>query len=265
MGSYKLRTRFRRQVGVQLAAAAMALSIILGLPMIAAAACNPNQQSCSTGYGVNEVFFGTGGELHACSTGVYCAKEAAGETGVGNTAGTNYQSQAGFNTDRTPSLTFVVNATNINLGTLTAGTTATANATFSVTSYLASGYQVVTASNPPTNGSYTMQAPSTPTSSNTSLEQFGINLAANTIGCGAPANFGASPLQVPDSTFSFGSAPSNYNQCGKFMYHKGDVVAQSTKSSGETDYTISYIFNITSATPGGIYTMQHVLVATSTF
>lgn len=243
----------------------VAMALVVGCPVIASASCNPDLQSCSSGYGVNEVFFGSGGELNACSGNVYCAKESAGEIGVGNTSGSAYQAQAGFNTDRTPSLTFVVNTTNINLGTISPGTTATATATFSVESYLASGYQVVTASNPPSNGSYTMQTPSTPTASNTSQEQFGINLVTNTTACGAPANFGADPAQAPDSTFSFGTATSNYNQCGKFMYHKGDVVAQSTKSSGETDFTISYIFNVTNLTPGGTYTLQHVLVATSTF
>jgi len=49
------------------------------------------------------------------------------------------------------------------------------------------------------------------------------------------------------------------------MYQKGDTIARATKSSGETDFTISYIFNTTNVTPGGTYTVNQVLVATSTF
>jgi hypothetical protein len=59
------------------------------------------QQSSSSSYQVNEVFFGTGGELNACS-GSYCSKQSAGELTVGNTKGTAFQAQAGFNTDRIP-------------------------------------------------------------------------------------------------------------------------------------------------------------------
>lgn len=233
--------------------------ITLVLPAVARAA-----QSNSTNYQVNEVFFGTGGQLNACSTS-YCSKQAAGETTVGNTASTNYQAQGGFNTDRTPSLEFIVSAANINLGVLNSGTTATASATFSVKTYLASGYAVTNASNPPTNGAYTMNALVTPTASNSSQEQFGINVVANTTGCGAPVNFGANPVQVPSSVFSFGAAATGYNTCGLFKYVNGDTIASSSKSSGETDYTISYIFNVSRLTPGGVYAMNHIIVATSTF
>lgn len=259
------------------------LGLMGTIPATAWAACsNPNQQSCSSNYGVNEVSFGAGGQLCDIANGTgtsanYCAKSAFGELTVGNIASSNYQAQAGFNTDRTPSLTFCVYLSTcgdnpaINLGTLSSGTTATTNAKFAVKTYLASGYQVVTASDPPKNGSYTMQTPSSPTASNPSAEQFGINLVANnSCGGGLPGSLGASPAQIPDSTFSFGAAAHNsgsdyYDTACQFMYKKGDIIANATKSSGETDFTISYIFNTTNVTPGGTYTINQVLVATSTF
>lgn len=237
----------------------LSLLVALGLPAVGFAA-----QSSSTNYQVNEVFFGSGGELNACSSN-YCSKQSAGELGVGNTASTNYQAQAGFNTDRTPYLQMTVNTTSIDLGVLHSGTTSTATAGFSVKTYLASGYVVTTASAGPQNGSYTMFSPSSPTASDTSAEQFGINLVKNTSCTGLPSTLGNDPVQVPDSTFSFGTAASGYNTACQFKYVNGDTIAQSSKSSGETDYTISYIFNITATTPGGTYTMNHVLVATSTF
>lgn len=223
------------------------------------------QQSASTHYSVNEVFFGSGGALNDCST-TYCAKESLGETGVGTTKSPSYQAHAGFNTDRQPYIQVNVNAANINLGTLTPGTPATATATFSVKTYLASGYTVTTQSPGPASGSYVLNLLTTPTASAPNTEQFGINLAANnSCGNGLPASLGANPVQVPSSAFSFGTVPASYNQACKFMYKNGDTIAQSSSSSGETDYTISYLFNITNTTRAGTYTMDDVLVATSTY
>lgn len=251
--------------------------LVLGVPAIAHAVCADGQQSCSSNYAVGEAFFGSGGNLDACS-GSYCAKQSAGETAVGNTKSANYQAQAGFNTDREPYIEFKVNTPSVNVGVLSPGTTRVGTATFSVKTYLSQGYQVVTVSDPPANGTRLLQALASPTASNSSVEQFGINLVANSCPATAPSSgpgscsgsIGANPVQVPDSTYSFGCAgdsctTNNYNQPNKYMYHKGDVVASSSKSSGETDYTITYLFNITSTTPGGTYTMDHVLVATSTY
>jgi hypothetical protein len=221
------------------------------------------QQSSSSNYQVNEVFFGTGGELNACSTN-YCSKQAAGETGVGNTSSSNYQAQAGFNTDRTPYLEFMVSGSTTDLGVLTTANAKTATATFSVKTYLASGYVVQTASSPPTNtlpGNPVLNPLATPTASAAGTEQFGINLVANT----SPTTFGANPIQVPDNTFSFGTVASGYNTPNLFKYVKGDTIAQSTKSSGETDYTISYLFNISNTTAAGEYQFYHDLVATATY
>ena len=220
-------------------------------------------QSNSSHYSVDEVFFGAGGQLNACSSS-YCSKQSAGESGVGASSSSSYRSQAGFNTDRTPYLAFTVTGTSTNLGVLSVGSAATTTATFSVKSYLAGGYVVQTASDPPTNSlpsAPMMHALTTPTASSPGTEQFGINLVANT----SPTTFGANPGQVPDSTFGFGTAATGYNTPNLFKYVKGDTVAQSLKSSGETDYTISYLFNISNVTAAGQYTFNHVLVATSTF
>lgn len=229
------------------------------LALLPAAVVGATAQTSSPHYQVNEAFFGSGGELHACS-GTYCSKQSAGELAVGKTESAHYLAQGGFNTDRVPSLTFVVDPVNTDLGVLTPGTPATAIGTFSVKSYLASGYTVITAADPPSIGSYTMKTFTTPTALDTSKEQFGINLAANS----TPA-VGAVPNQVPDSSFSFGQAAPGYNTPNFFKYAKGDVIAQSLKSSGQTDYTISYLFNATNVTPAGTYHIDDVLVATSTF
>lgn len=245
-----------KQTTKYLAALILITVSVLVLPASVLAA-----QSSSSNYQVNEVFFGSGGELNACST-AYCSKQSAGDLAVGKTSSNSYKAQAGFNTDRTPYIEFTVSNTNVNLGTLNATSTKTATATFSVKAYLAHGYDVVNASDPPTNNSYTMQALAIPTASSVGSEQFGINLVANTI----PSIPGsADPTYSPDNTFSFGQVAADYSSTNLFKYAKNDTVAFSTASTSFTTYTVSYLFNVSQVTPGGTYTLQHVLVATGTY
>ena len=231
------------------------LICVLSWPAVASAA-----QSSSPSYQVNEVFFGSGGELHPCSAN-FCSKQAAGESVVGKTSSSSFQAQGGFNTERQPYIEFSVGTTNVDLGTLTTTSTKVATASFSVKTYLAHGYVVTNASGPPTNSSYTINALAVPTASQTGTEQFGINLVANT----NPSTFGANPTQGPDSTFGFGQVAAAYSSPNLYKYAKGDVIAQSYLSTSYTNYTIAYLFNISNLTPGGSYLLQHDLVATSTF
>jgi hypothetical protein len=230
--------------------------IILSVPAVVFA----SGLTSSTNYQLGEAFFGAGGELDASSPN-YQAKEAAGELAVGDTSSANYQAHAGFNTDRQPYIQMTVGNTSQNLGALSTTSTTTTTATFSVETYLAHGYQVVNAAPPPTNGSYVMHAPSVPTASTIGGEEFGINLVANTF----PTNFGSNLVDEPDNTFAYGEVTSNYDTPNYYMYAQGDTIADSVSSTSFTIYTISYIFNINHVTPGGTYTFNDVLVATSTY
>lgn len=234
---------------------ALALLVTFGWGGVALAT-----QSSSSNYSVDEIFFGSGGSLENCSSS-YCAKLSAGETAVGNTSSTNYQAQAGFNTDRTPYLEFTVSNTNLDIGVLTSSSTKTANATFSVKNYLSSGYIVKQTSPGPTNGNYVLAGMPTTAPSAAGTEQFGINLRANT----DPALFGADAVQAPDTSFSHGQVASGYNTPNQFKYVQDDTIAYSDESSGQTVFTISYIFNVSNLTAGGTYALRHVLVATATF
>ncbi len=150
------------------------LLMVAILPVSANAA-----QSSSTNYKVTEAFFGSGGELNACS-GSFCAKQSAGELTTGQTASDNFRSQAGFNTNREPYIEFSVGTTSVDLGTIRPTTTKTANASFTVKTYLADGYVVRTVSDPPTNGGHQLASIGTPAASQVGVEQFGINLTSNT-------------------------------------------------------------------------------------
>jgi len=247
--------------------AVLILSVALSLGFIGttSAVCVQGEQACSNNYAVGQVFFGSGGSLDSTCSTSYCAKQALGELSVGQTSSANYQADAGFNVYRSPYLEFSVNQANINLGVLSTSSTATGNATFSVESYLSSGYVIETDSPPPATLSHVMSALATPTASSAGTEQFGINLVANTTACGAPANFGANPVQIPSSSYSYGQVASGYNSCGLFKYVNGSTIAYSSKSSGQTNFTISYIENISNTTPAGQYNMADQLVAVATF
>jgi hypothetical protein len=92
-------------------------------------------------------------------------------------------------------------------------------------------------------------------------EQFGINLKANT----SPTTFGADPSQAPDSSFGYGYAVPGYDTANVFKYNKGDVIARSDKSSGRTDYTISYIYDISSLSLAGEYIFTQDLIVIGTY
>lgn len=235
----------------------------------AVCATNPDQQTCSSTYGVSESFFGTGGELEACSTGStgYCSKQSAGELTVGNTSSTNYQAQTGFNTDRTPWISAAVVTPEVDLGVLDTGATKAGTAQFKVSAYLTNGYVVQLYGTPPSNGGHALSAMSGGTSS-IGAEQFGLNLTANNVATASPSAFGANPVQDPDypsQPFGFGQISAGYNTTNSFKFNSGDVIAESAKSSSYTVFTIAYIANISAVTPGGTYTGYNSIVATGTY
>lgn len=242
------------------------LALIVGLICLAAyknALAAPTYTS--PGYGVDEVFMGSGG-LNDASSANYQGRASLGDLSVGNSSSSNYQLYGGFTTTAEPYISLIVNTSTTDLGYLSNATTATTTATFEVKAYLAGGYIVTTGSDPPSyssNGStYFLSTPSvTPTPSTPGTEQFGINLVANT----SPTTFGANPNQIPDSSYSFGQAASGYDTPNIYKYAKGDTIAYSSKSSGYTEYTISYIYNISDSTPAGEYGFNHVIIATATY
>ncbi len=259
MAVYKRIRDMRFREGMLSLGGTLALVAILVVPVLAA-------ESSSSNWSVDRTFFGSGGELNACS-GTYCAKQTAGEIAAGNTAGTVFQAQAGNNVEREPYLAFSVAGSSTDLGYLSEAGTATTTGTFAVKTYLASGYVVRVVSDPPTNvanSAYQIAGMATTGPSSIGTEQFGINLVHNTSPAALNA-VSADPVQVPDNTFSFGTVASGYDTPNQYKYVKGDIVASSTKSSGQTDYTISFIYNISHLTADGTYEFNGTLVATSTF
>jgi hypothetical protein len=215
----------------------------------------------SNNYQFIETSLGNGGLIQSGSAH-YRASESIGDTAVGNTKSDNYQVETGSQSTDDPGLSFSIDNGNASFSSgFSAGQTATATATFSVRDYTSYGYAVQIMGDTPTNAGHSIPGMSTTGPSQTGEEQFGINLVANT----SPTSFGANPTQVPDTSFSYGQAAANYDTPNKFRFVSGETIATSPKSSGVTSYTISYIVNVKSLTPGGQYSSHQSLVCVATF
>jgi hypothetical protein len=244
---------WRRQVAIvlicQVLVAGNAFAATLGDPSFS-----------SSSYQVIESEIGGNGQFDSTSAN-YAINPTAddggsslGESAVGNSASSGYQTNSGFNTTAQPGLTLIVNTSSINFGTVPVGTKTQASATFSVKNYTSYGYAVKIVGAAPQMGSKVLTALGTDTPYNATQEQFGINLRANT----APV-FGADPVQSPSAAFSFGVAGDGttgiygttrpYTIPDQYRFVSGETVASAPKSSGETDYTVACMMNAITTTP----------------
>lgn len=234
------------------------------------------QQASSPNYQLNEAFFGTGGDVDSASTN-YRSRQSAGALGVGDTSSASYRAVLGNISPDQPYLEMVVTGNAIDLGELSSTTTSygspvggTCGCSFYVRTYLSTSYVVVNASsNPPTTSQgYSLAPKSTQgaPSASPSVEEFGMNLVANT----SPGTFGANPVNAPDNTFADGMIVSGYDTPNQFKFGAGDIMAMSPQTSGnqahgETDYTISYIAKKKNTTAAGDYVLNHEIVVIATF
>ena len=231
--------------------------VVMGLVGGADAATNSNN------YRIDEDFIGPGGQLESNSANykLDSGQSSAGNAGgVGESASTNFQTQSGSTTTSDPRLSCSLGSSSLNFGGLSTSVTATGTATFSVLNYTSYGYVVNILGTPPTNGSHTLSALASNAPSATGSEQFGINLRDN-----STPNIGVDVVQVPSGTFSFGAPTTNYNIVNSFRYVNGESIASSVKTSGQTDYTMSYIINASTTTPGGAYMGNQTILCTGTF
>jgi len=199
-------------------------------------------------YRADEQFIGSGGGPGSSSTD-YQSRDAIGDTAVGDSESNTNDLQSGYVTDADPRLVFIVDSSSVSFGDLSTAEAATGNSTFSVLNYTSFGYVVQAFGDPPSSGSYVLDGMTTTDASQTGTEQYGINLRANT----SPVTFGADPVQVPSASFSSGGAAGGYSTANNFRYVPGETIASAAESSGQTDYTVSYIVNISESTAGGRY------------
>lgn len=211
----------------------------------------------STNYKLDESVIGVGDVNNSASQN-YKAVNSTGDISIGDSASSAYQIEAGSKTNADPALTFSVDSATANFNGFSPTAAATATATFSIINYTSYGYAVQIMGSPPTLGGHMIAAMGSTGSSQTGIEQFGINLVANTL----PTSFGANPSF---GQFGFGSVDANYNTPNRFRYVNGETIASAPKSSGKTTYTISYLVNVSALTPAGQYTSNQTVVVTGTY
>lgn len=213
----------------------------------------------SPSYRFDESVIGSGGLVQSNSNN-YQASSSAGDLAVGESGSNSYQLQSGSKTSPDPALSFAITNANVNFGSFTPSSAAMTTATFSVSNYTSYGYIVQILGNPPTSNGHAISpmGATAPALSQAGIEQFGINVVANT----APVATGANP---DNGQFGQGLAATNYNTPNTYRYVSGETIATAPKSSGVTNYTISYLVNVGSLTPGGQYTTSQTIVVTGTY
>lgn len=115
------------------------------------------------------------------------------------------------------------------------------------------GYSIYSAGTTFTSGNNIIQTPTAPTQINTGESQFGINLRANTI-----PNIGEDAVGPGTA-----SARPNYAIPNRYMYLQGDSIVSADHSQDWKKFTVSYIVNIASDQPPGVYstTMTYICLA----
>jgi len=214
--------------------------------------------SSSAHYKLTETSFNADGGSVNPSSASYKVNDTVGNAAIGNQASATFKTQSGSKTTNDPALGFSLANGNVGFGSFSASTPTTTTTTFSVLDYTSYGYSVQILGNAPSNGVHTLPAMATTGASSPGVEQFGINLVANT----SPTSFGANPS---NGQFGYGSASSNYGTANQYRYVSGETIATAPKSSGVTIYTISYLINVAGLTPGGQYATNQTLVITGTY
>lgn len=211
----------------------------------------------SANYHIDESAVGVG-DISQGTSASYQTASSIGDISVGNSSSSGYQINAGSQTTPYPALTLSITSGAINLGSFSATNPSVTTATFSVLNYTSYGYVAQIFGSSPANGDHSISAMSTSDSSHVGTEQFGINLVANT----SPVSVGANP---DNGQFGFGSVDANYATTNQYRFVSGDTIALAPKSSGVTNYTITYLVNVAGLTPGGIYTSNQTVVVTGTY
>jgi len=142
----------------------------------------------------------------------------------------------------------------IEFGALLPSVTRFGTSQFIVGTNAVNGYNVTANGLTMTSGTDQISAPSSPTPSQTGHSQFGFNLTAN-----------SSPSQGAGPSGGSGTTAPNYSIANRYLYKNGDIVASFGGRSDHTLFTVSYIVNVTSSQPVGVYNTTITYVCTAGF
>jgi hypothetical protein len=143
----------------------------------------------------------------------------------------------------------------IDLGTLSSARPNYAQSQFAVATNDLSGYTVYALGTTMTSGNNTVAALNSPTASFPGTPQFGINLRSNLI-----PPVGQNPVGV-----GTGTPTANYNQPNRFTFIPGDAIASSNLTTNYNRMTVSYLVNVPSKQPAGVYATTITYTAVVSF
>ncbi len=141
------------------------------------------------------------------------------------------------------------------LGVLTPQVTGFTTTQFSVGTNYFTGYNIFVLGNTLTSGNNTIPAMASQQSSAKGIGQFGLNLVAN----GSPP-VGANPFGAGS-----GVVDNGYNLANRYKFQAGDLVADSPLSTDFSLFTVSYIANVDSSQPEGVYSTTMTYLAIGSF
>lgn len=141
----------------------------------------------------------------------------------------------------------------INFGDFSPSTTSSNSSQFIVATNARSGYNVTIDGDTLTSGNNIIPSSTAPTSSKKGSSQFGINLVAN-----STPQVGSDPIGP-----GVGIVTPNYSNTNNYLFNTGDEIADSPVASSYTKYTVSYIVNVSSSQPVGVYatTVTYICLA----
>jgi hypothetical protein len=143
----------------------------------------------------------------------------------------------------------------LNFGEFSTSHASVATSQFSVGTNAGNGYNVTVNGTTLTSGNNVIPSLSSPSASTPGVSQFGLNLAANTL----PA-IGSDPTGPPDGR---GQVVAAYSSPNRFAFNSGDVIVVSSTTSNYQVFTVSYLANISSSQPPGVYasTLTYICLA----
>ena len=186
----------------------------------------------------------------------YIEQNMLGEVGTGGLRSSSYIMDAGFLAmiGNESVLTFEITKNTANLGTLVDNLVKADTATFRAATTAKSGYAISVYGNSLASTSHTITPLASPSGSSTGNEQFGFNLRQNN-----------NPTIGNDPSGGNGQAATGYSTADAYKFASGDTIAESANQSAYTNYTASFIGNISVVSDAGDYSTNLTIVLTGRF
>jgi len=148
----------------------------------------------------------------------------------------------------------------VNMGNFTTNQAAVATAQFLAATNAASGYNVSIIGSTLTSGNNTITALSSPTPSIVGQDQFGFNLRANNL-----PSVGSDPAGQINPLVPAPVINGDYDTINRYTFNNNTSIVSVSRPSLPVTYTASYITNINSNQPVGVYTTTLTYICLANF